>query len=89
MSYIFCSKLTFIVSIFLACRINNVHLFDNDGTLANECFVALDSDIDVKDALKKSGSYLDKKSVEGTLDVPFPCDRPIDSISIVLSFFGH
>ncbi len=44
-----------------------VHLFDNSSTSPNECFADLDSEIDVKDALKKSGSYVDKKHIEGEI----------------------
>ncbi len=53
--------------ILLACRVIAVHLFDNSGTSTNECFVDLGSEIDVKDALKKSGSHLDKKYIEGEI----------------------
>jgi hypothetical protein len=51
----------------LACRVIAVHLFDNDGTSSDECFVDLSSEMDVKDALKKSGSLLDKKCIEGKI----------------------
>lgn len=51
--------------ILLACRVVNVHLFDNSGASSSECFVDLDSEIDLKDALKKSGSYSDNKTIEG------------------------
>lgn len=46
------------------CRIINILLFDSSAGSTSECFVVLDSDIDLKDALKKSGSNLDKKYVE-------------------------
>lgn len=49
----------------------NVHLFDNNGTLSSECFVDLESDVDVKDALKKSGSHLDNKNIEGRISNNF------------------
>jgi hypothetical protein len=55
------------IYILLACRVIAVHLFDNSSTSSNECFVDLGSEIDVKDALKKSGSHLDKKSIEGEI----------------------
>ena len=53
------------ISLFIACRVVAVHIFDDSGSSSDECFVDLDSEIDVKDALKKSGSYLDKKLIEG------------------------
>ncbi|CAF3349584.1 unnamed protein product [Rotaria sp. Silwood1] len=46
------------------CRIVAIHLFDNNGTSSSDCFVDLESEIDVKDALKKSGQYLDKRYIE-------------------------
>lgn len=52
---------------FIACHAVTVHLFDNNGTSSSECFVELDSETDINDALKKSGSYLDKKIIEGEI----------------------
>lgn len=55
------------ISIFIACRVVAVHFFDNSSTSTPECFVDLDSEADVKDALKKSGSHLDNKHIEGKI----------------------
>lgn len=52
------------ISFFVACRVVAVHFFDNSAASIAECFVDLDSEIDVKDALKKSGSHLDNKHIE-------------------------
>ncbi|CAF4446163.1 unnamed protein product, partial [Rotaria magnacalcarata] len=37
------------------CRIDALHLFDNNGISSSDCFVDLESETDVKDALKKTG----------------------------------
>ncbi|CAF0784291.1 unnamed protein product [Adineta steineri] len=46
------------------CHITTIHLFEDNDNPSNECFVELESEVDVTDALKKSGVYLDKKYVE-------------------------
>ncbi|CAF2747899.1 unnamed protein product [Rotaria sp. Silwood2] len=46
------------------CRIVAIHLFENNGTSSSDCFVDLESEVDVKDALKKSSQYLDKRCIE-------------------------
>ena len=55
----------------IACRVVNVHLFDDGGTSSSECFVDLESEVDVKDTLKKSGSQLDNKNIEGRISNNF------------------
>ena len=52
-------------SLFLACAIVTVHLFDTTENTSAECLVDLESEVDVTDALKNSGRYLDDKPIEG------------------------
>lgn len=53
--------------LFLACQVVTVHLFDNNGSSASDCFVELEAEVDLKDALKKSGQTLDKKYIESKI----------------------
>ena len=51
-----------------ACRIVNVHLFNESGNSSNECFVDLESENDVKDAMKKRNLSMGNRHVESNLD---------------------
>ncbi len=57
--------------IFQACRIVNIHLFNNNNNnndnALNECFVDLESENDVKDALKKTNLTMGNRYVERKL----------------------
>jgi hypothetical protein len=49
---------------FTACRIVTIHLFSNNETSSGECLVDLESENDVKDALRKNNSSIGNRYVE-------------------------
>lgn len=53
--------------IYLACRIITIHLFSNNGNSSSECLVDLESETDVKDALKKTNSSMGNRYIEGEI----------------------
>jgi len=57
--------------IFLACRINTIHLFNNDGHSSGECLVDLESENDVKEALRKTNQSMGKRYIEGKIEIKF------------------
>lgn len=48
----------------LACRIDTIHLFNNHGNSSDECLVDLETEIDVKNALKKTNQLVKNKYIE-------------------------
>lgn len=49
--------------IFIACRIAAIHLFSNNDNSLGECLVEVESETDVRDALKKSNQYLGSRHI--------------------------
>lgn len=56
-----------IILIILACRIVTIHLFNNNENISGECLVDLESENDVKDALKKTNTTIANRYVESKI----------------------
>lgn len=69
-------------TLLLACRVAAIHLFDNGTMSSTDCFVELEPDADMQDALKKSGLVLNKREVDGTCSQKCGCvsHRPRSSV---------
>jgi hypothetical protein len=64
---LFLYKIKFYALFFTACRITTIHLFSNNGNSSGECLVDLESEIDVKDALKKTNQFIGSRYIEGKI----------------------